>query len=68
MTTPELERILKAIPPVLLDVKSWERDGTMYVVIPIKVWGALEAAYEDVFGQVLPEEIKSGRLTGRNPK
>ena len=48
-TPLELERILKTIPPVLLDVRSWEINGTTYVVIPIKVWGALEAAYEDVF-------------------
>ena len=59
MEDPSTKKILDAIPAVLREVKSMELGGVTYVVIPIQVWGALEAAYEDVYGQILAKEVRS---------
>ncbi|KKL56888.1 hypothetical protein LCGC14_2240870 [marine sediment metagenome] len=59
MEGPNTKKILDAIPAVLREVKSMELGGVTYVVIPIQVWGALEAAYEDIHGQILPEDIRN---------
>jgi hypothetical protein len=64
MSASGIEKILKAIPPVLTEVKSWTIGSETYVVIPIKIWGALEAAYEDEFGQLPLGEVRNEAFSG----